>query len=116
MFGHCIIVTLEVRPYPDHRLRLGRVQFPLFEIVSNPTIPLAEIRQRRFNLIERVESLSDVQIQEAEDAMMFAALEEAYTLVEPAPALDRDYTSFGGVGIRDVIEQNAVPLDEPSGT
>jgi hypothetical protein len=30
-----------------------RVQVPEFEIVSNPTIPLSEIRNRRFNLVDR---------------------------------------------------------------
>lgn len=35
-----------------------RVQFPLFEIASNPTLPLTQIRERRFNLIERAQEFT----------------------------------------------------------
>ena len=34
-------------------LRPDRVRMPLFEIASNPTISLAEVRSRRFGLIDR---------------------------------------------------------------
>lgn len=30
-----------------------RIVFPLFEIASNPTIPLTQIKERRFDLITR---------------------------------------------------------------
>lgn len=42
------------------RLRIPqprRVQFPLFEIASNPTIPLQEVRERRFDLITRAQDI-----------------------------------------------------------
>lgn len=34
-------------------VRGERVTIPLFEIVSNPTVRIAEVRQRRFNVIDR---------------------------------------------------------------
>jgi len=40
-----------------------RVQFPLFEIASNPTIPLTSVRERRFDLIERAQDLANQEIQ-----------------------------------------------------
>ena len=43
-----------------------RVLFPLFEIASNPEIQLTEIKQRRFDLIERAQDLARAQIQAAE--------------------------------------------------
>ena len=40
-----------------------RVIFPLFEIASNPEIPLTQIKERRFDLIERAQDLARAQIQ-----------------------------------------------------
>lgn len=52
-----------------------RVQFPLFEVASNPTIPLTQIKERRFDLIERSQDLAKAQIQAAEDERVFAVLD-----------------------------------------
>jgi len=52
-----------------------RVIFPLFEIASNPEIPLTQIKERRFDLIERAQDLAKAQIQAAEDERAFAILD-----------------------------------------
>jgi hypothetical protein len=52
-----------------------RVIFPLFEIASNPEIPLTQIKERRFDLIERAMDLAKVQVQAAEDERSFAVLD-----------------------------------------
>lgn len=52
-----------------------RVVFPLFEIASNPEIPLTQIKERRFDLIERAQDLGRAQIQAAEDERVFAVLD-----------------------------------------
>lgn len=52
-----------------------RVIFPLFEIASNPEIPLTQIKERRFDLIERAQDLARAQIQAAEDERAFAVLD-----------------------------------------
>ena len=52
-----------------------RVIFPLFEISSNPEIPLTQIKERRFDLIERAQDLARAQIQAAEDERVFAVLD-----------------------------------------
>jgi len=52
-----------------------RVIFPLFEIASNPEIPLTQIKERRFDLIERAQDLAKAQIQAAEDERVFAVLD-----------------------------------------
>lgn len=52
-----------------------RVIFPLFEIASNPEIPLTQIQERRFDLIERAQDLARAQIQAAEDERVFAVLD-----------------------------------------
>jgi len=52
-----------------------RVIFPLFEIASNPEIPLTQIRERRFDLIERAQDLAKAQIQAAEDERVFSVLD-----------------------------------------
>ncbi|MBD3261648.1 MAG: hypothetical protein GF334_08215 [Candidatus Altiarchaeales archaeon] len=52
-----------------------RVIFPLFEIASNPEIPLTQIKERRFDLLERAQDLARAQIQAAEDERVFAILD-----------------------------------------
>jgi len=52
-----------------------RVHFPLFEIAANPEIPLTQIKERRFDLIERAQDLARAQIQAAEDERVFAILD-----------------------------------------
>ena len=52
-----------------------RVIFPLFEIASNPEIPLTQIKERRFDLIERAQDLARAMIQAAEDERVFAILD-----------------------------------------
>lgn len=52
-----------------------RVIFPLFEIAANPEIPLSQIKERRFDLIERAQNLAKSQIQAAEDSRVFEVLD-----------------------------------------
>lgn len=52
-----------------------RVIFPLFEIASNPEIPLTQVKERRFDLIERSQDLARAQIQAAEDARAFDVMD-----------------------------------------
>lgn len=51
-----------------------RVMFPLFEIASNPEIPLTQVKERRFDLIERAQDLAKVEIQAQEDTKSFAVM------------------------------------------
>ena len=52
-----------------------RVIFPLFEISSNPEIPLTQVKERRFDLIERAQDLAKAEIQAEEDNRVFAVLD-----------------------------------------
>lgn len=56
-----------------------RVIFPLFEIASNPEIPLSQIKERRFDMIDRAQDLAKAQIQAAEDERVFAVLDSIAT-------------------------------------
>jgi len=56
-------------------VKTRRVQFPLFEVASNPEIPLTQVKERRFDLIERAQDLAKAQIQAAEDERVFAILD-----------------------------------------
>jgi hypothetical protein len=56
-------------------LNARRVTFPIFEIASNPEIPLTQIKMRRYDLIDRAQELARAQIQAAEDVRVFAVLD-----------------------------------------
>lgn len=60
---------------PESVVRGDRVTVPEFEIVSNPTVRIREVRQRRFNVIERAVQKARQEIQANEDANIFASLD-----------------------------------------
>ena len=65
-----------------------RVMFPLFEIASNPEIPLTEIKQRRFDLVQRSVDLGKSAIMAEEDRKVFACMDAmAADATNPNPDL-----------------------------
>jgi hypothetical protein len=62
---------------PESRVFGDRVTVPEFEIVSNPTVRIAEVKRRRFNVIDRAQQKARQEIQAQEDANVFAALDFA---------------------------------------
>ena len=52
-----------------------RVLIPLFEIACLPEIPLTQVKERRFDLIQRSQDLGKAQIQAAEDERTFAIMD-----------------------------------------
>lgn len=62
---------------PESRVFGDRVTVPEFEVVSNPTVRIAEVRRRRFNVIDRAQQKARQEIQAQEDANIFAALDYA---------------------------------------
>lgn len=52
-----------------------RIHVPLFELASNPQIPLTEIRQRRFDLVDRALDKAKAEIQAGEDTRVFATID-----------------------------------------
>ena len=59
---------------PESRVFGDRVTVPEFEVVSNPTVRIAEVKRRRFNVIDRAQQKARQEIQAQEDANVFAAL------------------------------------------
>jgi hypothetical protein len=62
---------------PESRVFGDRVNVPEFEVVSNPTVRIAEVKRRRFNVIDRAQQKARQEIQAQEDANVFSALEFA---------------------------------------
>lgn len=64
--------TIQHGPVQESGIRGHRVTMPTFELASNPVINLTNIRERRFNLIDRAQEL---QSNMAQDTNVFAVLE-----------------------------------------
>jgi len=64
---------------PESRVFGDRVTVPEFEVVSNPTVRIAEVKRRRFNIIDRAQQKARQEIQAQEDANIFAAIDFAST-------------------------------------
>jgi hypothetical protein len=81
---------------PESRVFGDRVTIPEFEVVSNPTVRIAEVKRRRFNVIDRAQQKARQEIQAQEDANVFSALtfagdstlggENAAVALDPAAA------------------------------
>lgn len=52
-----------------------RIMVPLFEIAANPQIPITQLKERRYDLIERSQDLAKSQIQVQEDTRGFQVLD-----------------------------------------
>lgn len=62
---------------PESRVFGDRVSIPEFEIVSNPTVRIREVKARRFNVIDRAVQKAKQEIQAQEDGNIFAMLDYA---------------------------------------
>ena len=62
---------------PESRVQGDRVLVPEFEIISNPTVRISEVKRRRFNIIDRAQQKARQEIQAQEDANIFAAVDYA---------------------------------------
>jgi len=78
------VVIGEEGETPETVVKGKRILIPLFELGSRPTIPFTQIKERRFNLIDRAQNKAKQEIQAAEDELIFAALDVALTQVNPA--------------------------------
>lgn len=61
----------------ESRVFADRVVIPTFEIYSNPTVRISEVRRRRFNIIDRAVQKARQEIMAQEDANVFGALDAA---------------------------------------
>jgi hypothetical protein len=62
---------------PESRVFGDRVTVPEFELFSNPTVRIAEVKRRRFNVIDRAVQKARQEIMAQEDANVFAAIDAA---------------------------------------
>lgn len=62
---------------PESRVFGDRVTVPEFEVYSNPTVRIAEVKRRRFNVIDRAVQKARQEIMAQEDSNVFAALDAA---------------------------------------
>jgi hypothetical protein len=62
---------------PESRVFGDRITVPEFELFSNPTVRIAEVKRRRFNVIDRAVQKARQEIMAQEDANIFAALDSA---------------------------------------
>lgn len=65
---------------PESRVFGDRIVVPEFEIYSNPTVRIAEVRRRRFNVIDRAVQKARQEIMAQEDANLFAALDASASI------------------------------------
>jgi hypothetical protein len=52
-----------------------RVIFPLFEIAALPKAPLSQVKERRYDLLKRMQDLGKAQVQAAEDDRVFSIMD-----------------------------------------
>ncbi len=87
---------------PESRVFGERVLVPEFEIYANPTVRIAEVKRRRFNVIDRAVQKARQEIMAQEDANVFAAL-------DAASAVENSLQDIADAGMlkRDLVEIKA---------
>lgn len=63
----------------ESRVFGDRIDVPTWEIFSNPTVRVSEVRRRRFNVIDRAVQKARQEIMAQEDANLFSAIDAAAT-------------------------------------
>lgn len=84
---------------PESRVFGDRVTVPEFELFSNPTVRIAEVKRRRFNVIDRAVQKARQELMAQEDANVFAALDTAASAENTAQDL-----ADGGMLKSDLID------------
>ena len=106
-------------PAAVQRLVARRVEFPEFELQDNPSINIGEIRNRRFNIIDRAAESSRQSIQAAEDQRIFEALDamtdQPFTDrpirgLPPQPPLEPVYDGPRPIRFTRILEDEWYPL------
>lgn len=69
---------------PDQVIESDRIQVPTFEIVSYPQVRFSQVKERRFNVIDRAQQRAKSDIMAVEDAEIFNLIDSASTAVNPA--------------------------------
>lgn len=64
----------------ESRVFGDRIVIPTFELYSNPTVRISEVRRRRFNVIDRAVQKARQELMAQEDANVFAAIHAASTV------------------------------------
>ena len=84
---------------PESRVFGDRIVVPEFELFSNPTVRIAEVKRRRFNVIDRAVQKSRQEIMAQEDANVFAAL-------DASASVENTLTDIADAGMlkRDLVE------------
>lgn len=62
---------------PDQVIEADRIQVPTFEIVSYPQVRFSQVKERRFNVIDRAQQRAKSDIMAVEDAEIFNLLDAA---------------------------------------
>lgn len=84
---------------PESRVFGDRIAVPTFELFSNPTVRINEVRRRRFNVIDRAVQKARQEIMAQEDANVFAAVDSAATVENTAQDI-----ADAGMLKRDLVE------------
>jgi len=83
----------------ESRVFGDRIVVPTFELYSNPTVRISEVRRRRFNVIDRAVQKARQELMAQEDANIFAAVDAASSVENVLQDI-----SDGGLLKRDLVE------------
>lgn len=90
---------------PESRVQGDRVTIPEFEVVANPTVRIAEVKRRRFNVIDRAQQKARQMIQAQEDANIFAALTQAAAIENAAVSMSNPITKLDLLSLKKEVDK-----------
>jgi len=88
-----------------------RVTVPTFEIVSNPMIPITQIKERRFDLVARSLNLAKAEVGAAEDGYVFGLFDAVAAAANAQVVLDN--AARAGSGLFDPVYNGDIAISPP---
>lgn len=90
---------------PELVIEGDRVTVPTFELASFPTVRFQQVKERRFNIIDRAQQRAKAELMAAEDGEIFAALEEACTGTAAVNAVTSSPSGLTRLALTEAFQQ-----------
>jgi hypothetical protein len=92
-----------------------RIMVPLFELASNPMIPFAHVKERRFDIIRRIKQKAKDELFRKEDTIIFDLLSKAATANVENPTITATAATFNMAKVVDAmagVEKHGLRVDK----
>jgi hypothetical protein len=89
-----------------------RLMVPLYELAALPTVPITQVKERRFDVINRIKQKARAQMFRTEDRVIFAAIVAAATANTPLAVATAEFSMDTMADAFAGVEQHGLRVDK----